>query len=311
MRIEVVIPNFNGFDLIEQNLPKVIESVKHHKDVLLTIVDDGSLGAEQEKLCHYIEKHNKTSKLHVNLMLFQENLGFSSNVDRAALISKSDILILLNTDVAPHPDFLDALLPHFKDKDMFAVGCMDESIEAKTVLRGRGIGEWKRGFVVHSKGEVDKTDTFWVSGGSGAFRTRIFQELGGLDRLYDPFYWEDIDLSYRAQKAGYKIYFEPKSVVIHVHKKGSIKKHYKDEVIKSYAMRNQFTFIWKNITDGNLLMSHFFWLPYYLLRSILSGDKIFLKGFLLAILRLPAIMKNRNVQKKQYKLTDKQILKKQ
>lgn len=308
MKLEIIIPNFNGFELIQQNLPKVIDSIKKHPPVTITIVDDGSKVEEQDKLSAYIEKHNKTAKTPVNLMMFQENMGFSSNVDRAALISTSEILVLLNTDVAPHPNFLDSLLPHFKDKNVFAVGCMDESIETKTVLRGRGIGEWKRGFIVHRKGEVDKTDTFWVSGGSGAFRTETFQMLGGLDKLYDPFYWEDIDLSYRAQKAGYTVLFEPKSVVIHVHKKGSIKKHYKDETIRSYAMRNQFTFIWKNITDTNLLISHILWLPYYLLRSIIKGDKIFLMGFLLALLRVLDIMKSRKIQKKQFVLTDKEIL---
>ena len=48
-------------------------------------------------------------------------------------------------------------------------------------------------------------------------------KLGGFDGLYDPFYWEDIDLSYRAQKSGYKVIFEPKSIVTHEHEKGTVK----------------------------------------------------------------------------------------
>ncbi|MGE5042382.1 MAG: glycosyltransferase family 2 protein [Candidatus Levyibacteriota bacterium] len=308
MKIEVVIPNYNGYELVEQNLPVVIDSLEDYKEAAITIVDDGSQKEEQRKLELLVEKINKKSPVKVNLLLYQENKGFSSNVNRAALASTADIIVLLNTDVAPHKDFLQYLLPHFKDKEMFGVGCMDESIEDKTVLRGRGIGEWRKGFLVHHKGEVDKTDTFWVSGGSSAFNREMFQKLGGLDTLYDPFYWEDIDLSYRARKAGYKVLFEPKSIVVHIHKKGSIKKHYRDDVIQSYAMRNQFTFVWKNITDGNLIFSHIFWLPYYLLSALSRFDKIFLKGFLLALMRLPQILNHRNKQKTYYKKTDKELI---
>lgn len=308
MKLEIIIPNFNGFDLIKKNLPSVLAAIKNEKNASITIVDDGSKVEEQQALSEHIDEINNKFDTKVKLMLFQENAGFSTNVDRAALISDSDILILLNTDVAPHPDFLDALLPHFKDPMMFGVGCMDESIEDRTVLRGRGIGFWNRGFLLHKKGDVESSHTFWVSGGSSAFNTHLFKELGGMDPLYDPFYWEDIDLSYRAQKAGYKVVFEKKSLVIHVHKKGSIRKHYKDEVIKAYATRNQFTFVWKNITDDNLLASHFMWLPYHVLRAVLRFDTIFLKGFLLALMRLPAIMNHRKVQTKQFRLTDKQIL---
>lgn len=311
MNIEIIIPNYNGFDLIKKNLPSVLAAIEKEKKASVVIVDDGSETQEQKELSNYIEEINKKSEIKVRLMLFQENAGFSTNVDRAALISDSDILILLNTDVSPHKDFLDALLPHFKDKNVFGVGCLDESIEDKTVLRGRGIGFWRRGFLLHRKGDVSSMDTFWVSGGSGAFRTSTFKDLGGLDPLYNPFYWEDIDLSYRAQKAGYTVLFEPKSVVIHTHKKGSIKKHYKDDVIKAYAVRNQFTIVWKNITDSSLLSSHFIWLPYHLVRAVINFDKIFLKGFVLALLRLPAIINHRKVQAKQFRLSDKEILSRQ
>lgn len=308
MKLEIIIPNYNGFELIKKNLPAVLKSLTKYKDSQITIVDDGSKPEEQNELDLLVEKINEDSKIKVNLMLFQENKGFSTNVDRAALISNADIIVLLNSDVNPNEDFLEALLPHFKDKKMFGVGCMDESIETKTILRGRGLAQWKRGFLIHSKGEIDKTDTFWVSGGSSAFNRKIFLELEGMDTLYDPFYWEDIDLSYRAQKTGYKVIFEPKSVVVHVHKKGSIKKHYEDDTIKSYAMRNQFTFVWKNITDGSLLVSHFFWLPFHLLSALLRFDKIFLKGFILAVLRLPVIINHRSIQKKQYILRDKEVI---
>lgn len=308
MRVEIIIPNFNGLDLIKRNIENVLDAAEKQGNTSIVIVDDGSHIDEQKKLADFISGINEKNKVKINLMLYQQNAGFSTNVNRAGLISSSDIMVLLNTDVSPREDFLEPLLSHFKDNKVFGVGCLDESIETKTVLRGRGIGEWKRGFLQHRKGDVDKSDTFWVSGGSSALRTEVFKLLGGFDPLYDPFYWEDIDLSYRARKAGYTVLFEPRSIVVHVHKRGAIRKHYKDSVIKSYAMRNQITFVWKNITDKKLLMSHFLWLPYYLAYSVLKWDTIFLKGFFLAIARLPDIINHRNIQKKQFILRDKDLM---
>jgi len=115
---------------------------------------------------------------------------------------------------------------------------MDESIEhGKVVLRGRGIGKWQRGFLTHSLGDLNKTDTLWVSCGSGAFRASIYRKIGGLNNIYNPFYWEDIDLSYKAQKAGFKVIFEPKSKVIHEHSKGAIASNYKPFRILKWISR--------------------------------------------------------------------------
>lgn len=309
MKTEIIIPNYNGFDLIKENLPQIETIVRSEKNISITIVDDGSTPDEQEKLSEFISTFKKSTSIPVTLLLNQKNVGFSSNVNRAALISKATILILFNTDVTPEKGFLAPLLSHFSDPEVFGVACMDKSIEGeKTVLRGRGLARWHKGFLEHRKGEVNNINTFWISGGSSAVRADLFQKLSGFDPLYNPFYWEDIDLSYRAQKAGYKIIFEEKSVVVHMHRKGSIKKHYKDNTILSYAMRNQFTFIWKNITDSSLIASHLMYLPKYLVSALLRRDMIFMKGFCLAFLRLPDIMRHRNIQKRQFKLTDKEIL---
>ena len=154
------------------------------------------------------------------------------------------------------------------------------------VLRGSGIGYWHQGFVLHSVGDLISTNTFWVSGGSGAFKSRIWNKLGGLDILFNPFYWEDIDLSYRAMKSGYKLIFEKNSVVIHEHEEGVIKSKFKPKNVQKIVYRNQFFFVWKNITDKKLLLSHLLWLPYHFLTAIVRKDWIFLQGFLLALLQL-------------------------
>jgi O-antigen biosynthesis protein len=234
--------------------------------------------------------------------------GFAANINAGVACATGDIVILLNTDVEPELDFLAPLLAHFVDPDVFAVGCLEKSAEAgKTILRGRGIARWEKGYYIHSRGEVDRISTAWVSGGSGAFRRFMWNRLGGMDTLYNPFYWEDIDLSYRARKAGWKTLFEPKSVVRHDHEEGKIKREFTPADVKRIAYRNQYIFIWKNVTDVNILLAHAFWTPIRIIQAMMRGDGLMLEGYLLALLKFSAILQHRNVQRRLSNVSDSQL----
>lgn len=306
MNIDVVIPNYNGVELIKKNLPKVLSEVKKYKGKII-IVDDFSAENEFGELAGFIKKLENES---IILLRNEKNLGFSSTVNRGVAESNADSIVLLNTDVVPEKNFLDPAIHDLQaHKNLFGVGFMDKSIEGgKTVLRGRGLASWEKGFLQHKRGDIDNSDTFWVSGGSSVIRRELYVMLGGLDTLYNPFYWEDIDLSYRAKKAGYTVLFEPKSIVVHEHSEGAIKKHFTNFQVRIIAYRNQFIFVWKNITDLNLIISHFLWSPYHLFMSILRFDTPLLLGFLLALVRLPAIIMKRSEQKKFYKIKDSDLL---
>jgi len=301
--VSIVIPNYNGEELLKRNLPKIAQAASAYQaNTEIIIVDDKSTDKSLSVIRNW--------KLEIgNLKLVEHKLnkGFAVAVNTGVANARGDIVVLLNSDVSPELNFLEPLISHFTDEKIFAVGCLDKSIEGnKTIERGRGIGWWERGMVVHKRGEVNKADTFWVSGGSGAFRKYIWDKLGGMDELYKPFYWEDIDLSYRARKAGYKILFEPKSVVTHTHSEGTIKSNFSDEEIKPIAYRNQLLFVWKNITDLRLTISHIVWLPYHFLATIARGDFAFSYGFVLALFRLGIVSRQRS----NYVYNDKKILNK-
>lgn len=239
-----------------------------------------------------------------------ENKGFASAVNFGVSNSKADFIVLLNSDVSPDKDFLKApLVSLASDRNLFGVGCMDESVEeGKVILRGRGVGRWEKGFLVHAKGEVDKKDTFWISGGSSIIRRELFEKIGGMDTVYNPFYWEDIDLSYRARKSGYSIKFDNTSVVRHYHEEGAIKKYFTKNEITTISYRNQFVFVWKNITDWKLIRSHIQSLPLHMISALKDKNAAFLKGFFLALAKLPGIMVRRKNQKKLYKFSDFEII---
>lgn len=312
MNLSVIIPNYNGEELLKKNLPKVFESISSHKEgsAEVIVIDDCSVDNSWETLVSFKSKIKFSyPEICFKIIKNEKNLGFSSNINKGVRNSEGDILLLLNTDVVPEKDFLMPLLKHFEDEKTFAVGCMDKSIEGgKVILRGRGLGEWKRGLFIHSRGEVDKENTLWINGGSGAFRRSIWEKLGGFNGLYNPFYWEDIDASYRALKSGYAIFFEPKSVVTHEHEKGAIKSSYSNSEVKAIAYRNQFIFVWKNITDPSMRLSHLFWLPFHIFSAFLRKDFAMIKGILRAFILLPKIIEYRNVERKLYILKDSQVL---
>lgn len=291
MNLSIIIPNYNGLSLLQKNLPKVIDAVKSFKEgkIELIIIDDKSKDDSVMFLKEFAKKDH--GNVTVKILENKKNLGFSPTVNKAVKHATGDIVILLNSDVVPENGFYKSLLPHFTDETVFAVGCMDKSIESgKTVLRGRGVGVWKRGFLMHKLGDLKKNTTLWVSGGSGAFRKKIWETLGGFNELFAPYYWEDIDLSYRALKTGYEIYFEEKSVVIHKHEEGAIKKTQKPFRIQTIAYRNQFIFVWENATDFSIAFSHLIWLPYHFIKAVKRRDSAFVLGFFKAVVLLPQII---------------------
>ncbi len=161
---------------------------------------------------------------------------------------------------------------------------------------------------MHGPGDINKKDTLWVFGGAGMFRRKLWDKLGGMDTVYNPFYWEDIDFSYRALKAGFKLIFEPKSVVIHRQDEGAIRSSYKPEFINTIAYRNQILFVWLNITDPALIITHLIYLPVYLIKAVITADFAFLKGFLQAVSKLPQVLSHRSRNKKMSKNSDKMVL---
>lgn len=275
MNVSVVIPNWNGRLLLAKHLPSVRAAVGKSE---IIVSDDCS----SDDSVSFLRRTFPDIRI---IEKFRHD-GFASTVNAGVHEASGEIVILINTDIKPEQNFLAPLLRHFSDPQVFAVGCLDRSVEGKkTVLRGRGLARWDKGFFIHRRGEVDRTDTVWVSGGSGAFRKSIWQELGGMDERFNPFYWEDIDLSYRAVQAGYTVLFEPGSVVWHYHEIGKIKSDFTPEEIKRIAYRNQFLFMFKHAPPGQRLQQ-LVYVPTRLLSAGIRGDISMIRGFAGAVGRV-------------------------
>lgn len=308
MTVSVVIPTFNVVELLKKNLPHVIDAlVTYDSDKVELIVTDNN--SSDESIAFLKELQKKTS-IPFTVLDNDYNGGFAVNVNRGVKVAKNDIVILLGTDVIPDKNFIQPLLKHFQNDKIFAVGSVNKSDEDEdsSTLRGRGEGEWKKGFLLHTYGELKNDKTLWVDCGSGAFRRSYWNKIGGLQELYAPYYWEDVDLSYRAQKIGYQVKIEKESRVVHEHKKGSIKKTSSSNHVLQTTFRNQFFFVWLNITDKDLLKNHFLFLPYHLLTMLKNRNMNFFRGFIAALFKLPFVLNERRKIVKRFTVTDKEIL---
>lgn len=250
----LVVPNWNGKDLLERFLPSWLAAVAGHPGSEVIVVDNGSEdGSAQWIAANYPE---------VRLIALSENLGFGGGSNAGFRAAKNDVVVLLNSDMRVEPDFLAPLLDGFTDGGVFAVSCQIFLGDPTKRREETGLTEgwWQDGGLRVSHREDPAIDRlfpcFYGGGGSCAFDRRKFFEIGGFDKLLAPFYLEDTDLGYLAWKRGWKVLYQPASVVHHEHR-GTIGKRFAPDYIQSVLQKNFHLFCWKNIHGWGRLSEHF------------------------------------------------------
>lgn len=305
----IIIPNWNGSDLLKENLPSVISAAKFYDPMTkIIVVDDGSTDDSIPIL-----KQNFPSVL---ILKHDINKGFAKACLSGVLSASSPIIYLLNSDVQVDINFLKPLMRHFEMDDVFAVHSQSfysANSAPRSIIK---IPYFKRGKLRFVKSRLTLNQygnknswyySFYATGGHVAMRRNIFLELGGFDELFYPFYWEDQDLSYRAWKRGWKTISEPESIVYHRHV-GTIRNSYSNWSIKAIRNRNHYLFIWKNITDFKIFyVIHIPWLILRFVYSILIFDFSFYASFFGALGKIKEVLKARKAESKNQKRSDKEI----
>ena len=288
--VSIIIPNYNGKELLEKNLPYVLKAYRNSGNKIkeIIVVDDASTDDSVTFI-----KHNFPE---IRIIQHRVNRGFSSAVNMGARSAKGKYLALLNSDVIPSKNFLETVLQHFKDDKVFAVSLHEKGY-------GWARGKFKDGFIEHESGSEseDVHESFWVNGGTGVFRRRYWMKLNGMDeKLLNPFYWEDLDLSYRAAKRGWLNLWDPEAKVVHEHELtiGRISKTFREKI----QQRNQLILIWKNITSPNLFRKHIAGL----VRRITQHPGYILIVFI-ALKKWRGIAKARKKERKEAKISDEAI----
>ena len=265
----VVIPNWNGRELIEKYLPSVLAALDGNPDNEIVVVDNGSTDGSAEFLRQRFPQ--------IRLLALPRNLGFGGGSNAGFRAARNDIVVLLNSDMRVDPGFLQPLLDGFDDERVFAVGCQIFFSDPARKREETGLTQcWWRDGGLRVRHRLDDAVTglfpcAYGGGGSCAFDRRKFLEVGGFDSLLAPFYLEDTDVGYLAWKRGWRVLYQPRSVVYHEHR-GTIGKHFREDEIQAAYSKNFILFCWKNIHEGRRLWSHFAFTLGDALVSSLFGD---------------------------------------
>lgn len=304
--ISVVIPTYNGLSLLKKHLPDVIATLQKGDEII--IVDDAGTDETPDWSLQQEQKYEKAG-IAIRCIRHEKNQRFAAAVNTGVAHAQHNYIFLLNNDVSPlNEKSVTLLLRWFAEPTMFAVGCAEVGERTKdATISGRGTGGWHRGLAVHwYDANQALSNTLWTSGGSMFFDKKKFITLGGFDTLYAPAYEEDRDLSFRALKHGWKVAFDPEVIVHHQHESTN-KDIFGQRVMADVSWKNQYLFVWKNITDKDLLASHLLWLPYHLILSGYRSHGSSVRGFIRALHQLPQAFFHRQQVSPLWKRSDRNV----
>lgn len=234
--ISVVIPNYNGKDLLQKNIPSVYEALqKAAVSFEVIIVDDASTDDSVSML--------KEKFAEIIVLINEKNSGFSPTINKGIKIAKNELVLLLNSDVFLLPGYFDHLFKYFDKDNTFGVsgrfvGLNDEKIQEAAkyprISLSRKISPYNF-YVVKPSSWVP---TLYLCGGAALIDKEKLQRLQGFDEIYAPFYMEDTDLSIRAWRAGWRCYYEHEAVCRHP-SSSTIKKFHKKRRVWVTTQRNK------------------------------------------------------------------------
>jgi len=313
LRASIIISSWNGRHLLETCLPRVLRAAAveggNHEVI---VVDDAST----DDTVDYLRREFPQ----VRLIALPRNLRFAAANNAAAKQAAGDVLVFLNNDMQVAEDFLGPLLGHFEDPGVFAATArieMDPKRVGGGMIRETGLvrARFEDGFFLlrHEEPETAGEEhvsapqhVLYAGGGSSAWRRDRFLALGGFDRLFRPFYFEDLDLSFRAQKAGWRILFEPASKMVHAHRRTNSPENFPGGYVDLMFGKNSLLFTWKALTDSAMLAQHFLALWRRLMGP--AREPGIAAFFVRAAAQLPELLVARQRSRKGLLLSDRAVL---
>ena len=299
--ITLIITNWNGSDLLRECLPTVLKAVEYdHGLYEVMVIDDCSTDNSLEVLTEEFPE--------VRAEKTPQNLGFQEANNYGVRLAESKIVMPMNNDIKLDPKALYYLARHFANKDVFAVSGKIFAFDQTTFLYGNRGGYFQKGhFHLYEKPPEDNSQTLFACGGALMVNRQKYLELGGFDSMYHPLYYEEIDLSYRALKRGWKVHYEPQSIAYHK-VQATITRQEKRRRISLISARNNYLFVWKNILDRPMTFTFLIYTPLFLLRDLFQLKSRFWIAFYMALKRLPKALKGRAIEQSGVLYSDREIL---
>lgn len=214
--IGIVIPNYNGIEHLKTCYDSLNKQT--YKEFTVILCDNGS---KDESINYTIEhiKNNVTIDIGYNS-------GFAKAVNEGikyALADNMEYIFLLNNDIELEPDFLQTAIDTLNENpeaSSLAVKMLnyfnrDVIDDCGDFIKANGGSPLARGNGKKDAGQYDKPEfIFGPCAGAAFYKPEVFKNIGLFDETFFAYY-EDIDLSFRMQLAGYKCFYQPKAVCYH------------------------------------------------------------------------------------------------
>ena len=218
--VAIVILNYNGVAYLKKFLPSVLAT--QYAPLQIVVADNGSTDDSINFL--------QTTYPAITLLTNPTNEGFAGGYNWALKKVNADFYVLLNSDVAVDTNWLNPMVSLLRSDP--AIGACQPKLLAEAapnVFEYAGAsGGWidalgypfSRGRIFDvceiDKGQYDQVaPIFWASGAALMIRSTIFHSLNGFDASFFA-HQEEIDLCWRMQLAGHRLYACPEAKVYHV-----------------------------------------------------------------------------------------------
>lgn len=291
--ISVVIPNYNGKHLLEEYLPAVVAALDSIAvDHEIIVADDASTDGSVEFL--------RSSYPAVRVVVNTVNKGFSGNINSGFRLATKDLVLALNSDVALDEQYFVDQLPLFDDPDLFGtMGSIYEAdgrlIDAAKLPVYDGISFNSTVNATYPEAPDAVRTTFFLSGANALVDRVKLMELGGMNEIYSPFYMEDVDLSVRAWRRGWKCLYVPTAKCTHA-PSSTIAKTSPSDTVRIVSRCNKMLFHLFHLEGASLFRYQIYLTANYLLRWAF-GDKQWYK----ALERMHMLLPQLNQLKRDFK----------
>lgn len=302
--ISIIIPNFNGTDLLMKNLPFVYIALSSSgiDNFEIIVADDAS----SDDSIIFLENNYPDIIIIKNKI----NRGFSSNTNSGIAKASKELLFILNNDVELTANYFSPLLQYFDTDDTFGVMGKIISMTGDIVQDTAKYPSYKFGRIKatvnyeKSRGEV--CYSMFLSGANALISKKKMEFIGNFNTLLDPFYFEDVDLGISAWRAGFKLYYEPTSVCKHPNS-ATISKSPKSH-IKHIVLRNKHILHYLHLNN----LEFFFYILRQIIKavvkSIFSLNTIYFQSLAEFSTSLKKINEIKNNRKKIFKYSTREVM---
>lgn len=213
--ISVVIPNFNGRLLLPEILPPLYIALDNTGLLFEVIISDDN--STDESISYIKENFPK-----IIIVQNKINKGFSPTINKGIFLAKYDLLLLLNSDVKLTNSYLKNILTYFDNEDTFGVMGRIIGWDNNEIQDGGKYPSYhgtkiktSGNFIPLNNSENEKFYSFYLSGANALVSKEKIITLGGFNEIFAPFYIEDVELSLRAWRMGWKCYYEHNAICEH------------------------------------------------------------------------------------------------